>query len=107
MEREVVFSKNVEIYLNELMLLLFEKGYFSFPDSAKQYVDTLILYIEKNVGTIQGKVAPDYFNRFGKNMKYITYRSNKNTMWYVFYQECKNIFLIRYISNNHISAQYL
>jgi len=106
MEREIVFSKNVEIYLNELMLLLFEKGYFSFPSFAKQYVDALVLYIEKNVGMIQGRIAPDFFNRFGKNMKYITYRSNTNTTWYVFYQKCENIFLIKHISNNHVSAQY-
>jgi hypothetical protein len=38
MEREIIFSKKVELYLDELMLLLFEEGYFGFPDSAKSEI---------------------------------------------------------------------
>jgi hypothetical protein len=71
MEREIVFARNVEVYLTELMHILFEKGYFSFPDSAKQYVAALVLYIQQNLGIVQSRIAPDYFNRFGKNMRYI------------------------------------
>ena len=49
MVREIIFSKKVEQYLDELMLLLFEEGYFGFPDSAKTYVDRLISFIEQHV----------------------------------------------------------
>jgi len=106
MEREVIFSKEIELYLDELMLLLFEKGYFGFPDSAKSYIDRLISFAEEHIGILPDKIAPDYFQRFGKNLKYVTYQANKNTSWYIFYQERDNIYLIRHISNNHVSAQY-
>ena len=106
MERDVIFSKKVELYLDELMLLLFEEGYFGFPDSAKLYIDRLISFVEKYIGILPGKIAPDYFQRFGQNMKYIIYHANKNTSWYIFYQERNNIYLIRYITNNHVAAQH-
>jgi hypothetical protein len=106
MERQIIFSEKVEIYLDELMILLFEEGYFGFPDSAKLYVDRLISFVEKHIGILPGKIAPDFFNFFGKNMKYITYRANKRTSWYIFYQERNNIYLIRYVTNNHVAAQH-
>jgi len=107
MEREVIFSKKVEHYLDGLMLLLFEKEYFGFPDSAKLYVNRLIAFTEQYIGILPGKNAPDYFQPFGQNMKYITYQANKKTSWYIFYQERNNIYLVRYIANNHTVAQYL
>ena len=88
------------------MLLLFEEGYFGFPDSAKTYVDRLIAFVEQYVGILPGKDSPDFFKPFGKNMKYITYRANKRTSWYIFYQERNNIYLIQYITNNHVAAQH-
>ena len=106
MEREIIFSKKVELYLDKLMLLLFEEGYFGFPDSAKLYVDCLISFVEQHVGILPDKNAPDYFQRFGKNMKYLTYQANKRTSWYIFYQERNNIYLIKHITNNHEAAQY-
>ena len=107
MEREIIFSKKVEQYLDELMLLLYEEGYFGFSDSAKSYVDRLISFIEQNVGIVYGRIAPDFFNRFGRNMKYITFHANRRTSWYIFYQERNNIYLIKYITNNHVAAQYI
>ena len=106
MEREIIFSRAVELYLDELMLLLFEEGYFGFPDSAKSYVDRLISFVEQHVGILPGRNAPNFFKRFGQDMQYITFHANKKTSWYVFYQERNNIYLIRHITNNHVSAQY-
>ena len=106
MEREIVYAKEVELFLDELLIVLFEKGYFSFPDSAKSYVDRIIDYIEQNIGILPGRDAPLYFTRYAKNLKYITYRANKSTSWYVFYQQRAHIFLIRHITNNHVAAQH-
>lgn len=106
MEREIVFSKDVEQYLDELMHLLHEKGYFGFPDSAKSYVDHLVSFIEQQVGIRSGKNAPDFFKPFGKNLKYIIFHANKRTSWYILYQERNNIYLIRHITNNHVAAQF-
>jgi hypothetical protein len=55
---------------------------------------------------LAGKNAPPYFNRYGSNLKYITYKANKTTSWYILYQQRDNIFLIRHITNNHVAAQY-
>jgi len=107
MEREIIFAKEVELYLDSLMLLLFEEEYFGFPDSAKSYVDHLILFVEQYIGILPCKNAPEHFQRFGQNLKYITYQANKRTSWYIFYQERNNIYLVRYIANNHTIAQYL
>ena len=106
MEREIIYASEVELYLDELLIILFEKGYFSFPDNAKSYVDRILDYVESNIGIIPGKVAPLYFNRYAKNMNYISYRANKSTVWYVFYQQRDNIFLIRHITNNHVAAKH-
>ena len=88
------------------MQLLFEEGYFGFPDSAKSYIDNLILFTEKYIGMLPGKTAPEHFQYLGKNMKYISYQANKRTLWYILYQERNHIYLIRHITNNHVSAQY-
>ena len=106
MEREIVYAKEVELFLDELLIILFEKGYFGFPDSAKSYVDRIINYIEQNIGILSEREAPPYFNQYAKNLKYITYRANKSTSWYILYQHRANIFLIRHITNNHVAAQH-
>ncbi|MDR2345140.1 MAG: hypothetical protein LBE18_03660 [Planctomycetaceae bacterium] len=106
-KHEIVFSQEVELFLDELLILLFEKEYFAFPDSAKQYVDNLISYVEQNISIHVGKEASAYYSRYGQNLKYITYRANKMTSWYIFYQERNGVFLIRYITNNHVAAHLL
>ena len=44
-------------------------------------------------------------------MLYATFRKIKATQWYVFFnvyqKDGEMIFIIRYISNNHVTAQYL
>ena len=106
MGREIVYAEDVEQFLDELLFILFQKGYFGFPDSAKSYVDKLLDYVKQNIGILPGRDAPQYFSRYAKNMKYIIYRANKSTEWYVFYQQHGTIFLIRHITNNHVAAQY-
>ena len=106
MEKEIIYAKEVELFLDELMIILFEKGYFGFPDSAKSYVDGILDYVERNIGILPGRDAPPYFSRYAKNMKYIVYRANKSTVWYVFYLQRVNVFLIKHITNNHVAAQH-
>jgi len=105
-------TPEVKLYLNDLISILFEKEYFGFEDSAHKYVDDLIDEIENNLSLKPHKPAPKYFDRYGKNMYYASFRKNKQTVWYAFftkYQDENNeiIYLIRYISNNHMDAQRL
>jgi len=103
---KVLYLPEVEIYLYELIELLYSKGYFSFPDQAINYVLKIRQYIESSIVTAHKRRSPDYFSKYGENMFYFIYRANANTSWYIFFQQNADIYLIRYITNNHVSAQY-
>lgn len=108
---KVLFLPEVRQYFQELEDVLFEKEYFGLEESAVTYVRDLVLDIEKNLFLRVSKIAPPYFNRYGKGMYYAVFRKSKATQWYVFftkYQESgETVYLVRYISNNHVIAQYL
>lgn len=101
----------VQEYLSELVHILYEKEYFGFEEDAQRYVEELGADIRRNLPTKLKKPAPPYFDKYGKHMRYATFRKNKNTQWYVFFstycKEGETIYLIRYIGNNHVLAQYL
>jgi len=98
-------------YIESLVPVLYEQGYFSFEDSARKYVKDLYDDIQTNLPTKQHKPASKYFDKYGKNMEYAVFKKNKNTSWYVFFKKYREnketIYLIRYIGNNHTVAQYL
>ncbi len=108
---KVLFLPEVRQYLKELQNTLFEKEYFGFEDAAVQYVRDLIFDIEETLPIRASKEAPAYFNSYGKGMRYASFRKNRDTQWYVFFNKYKEngelIYLVRYISNNHVIAQYL
>lgn len=107
----VLFLPEIRQYFKELEDILLEKEYFSFEESAVQYVRKLILDIEYTLPSRTSKIAPAYFERYGKNMRYSTFRKNKNTEWYVFFNKYEEneeiIYLVRFIGNNHTLAKYL
>ncbi len=106
---KIVFLPETLDYFNELSDLLYEKDYFGFREEALSYVDTLLSDIRNKLHRKLAKPAPEYFDRYGKNMLYATFRKSRNTQWYVFFniyrQNGETIYLIRYISNNHVNAQ--
>ena len=107
----VLFLPEVQKYYDHLERILYEKGYFSYPASSKKYVKDLIDGIRKNLPTKRHKPAPKYFDRYGKNMKYASFKKNRHTTWYAFFkiyeENGQTFYLVRYISNNHVIAQYL
>lgn len=74
-------------------------------------MDELLDDIETKLHTKPKKNAPPYFNRYGKGMRYATFRKNKQTQWYVFFSSHEDenglVYLIRHISNNHVDAKHL
>ena len=94
-----------------LIPTLYENGYFSYEADAVDYVEGLIDDIQTNLPTKRHKPAPPYFDRYGKNMKYAGFKKNKHTTWYAFFktyeENGETCYLVRYISNNHVIAQYL
>jgi hypothetical protein len=108
---QVILLPEVLIYLENLSIILYEKGYFSFEETSLKYVLELYDDIIITLPILAHKPAPDYFDQFGKNMKYASFKKNKHTTWYAFFTTYKVeeeiIYLVRYIANNHTVAQYL
>ncbi|MDH6305569.1 hypothetical protein M2459_002038 [Parabacteroides sp. PF5-5] len=104
---KIIYHKQVVKYLNELVDVLYEQDYFGFKESAYDYVDWILDRVSKNIGTMPPKAAPEYFSKYGENLSYIRLKRNTQTTWYVFFNQENDLFHIRYISNNHIIAQYL
>jgi hypothetical protein len=97
--------------MDDLVKILYEKGYFNFEDYALNYVDELYLDIQENLPKRPHKRAPEYFNKYGEGLFYASFQKNKQTTWYAFFTKYNDngntIFLVRYIANNHTIAQYL
>jgi len=108
---KVILLPKVLDYLEDLSIILYEKGYFSFEETALKYILELYDDIIVTLPIRLHRPAPKYFDKYGKNMKYAWFRKNKNTTWYVFFKTyVKNgekIYLVRYIGNNHIVSQHL
>ena len=107
----VLATPEVLEYIETLVPILYENGYFRFEDSARKYVKDLYNDIKINLPTKLHKSAPKYFDRYGKNMKYASFIKNKHTTWYAFFNKYKEngeiIYMVRYIANNHTIGQYL
>jgi hypothetical protein len=108
---KVLFLPEVEDYLYGLMEILYRKEYVGFKESAIKYIADLKNDIETTLHTRQKRPAPPYFERYSKNMYYAAFSRNRQTQWYVFFtvyeHESEIVYLVRYISNNHVIAQHL
>ena len=107
----VIFAPEVQEYYDYLEQVLYEYGYFGNIQSSKKYVKDLFDDITAHLNVIQHRPAPKYFDRYGKGMKYAVFRKNRRTSWYVFFKKYRenddDVFLVRYIANNHTVAHLL
>ena len=107
---QVLFIPEVREYFKDLVPVLYDLGYFSYLDRSQRYVKELIDDIKKNLPVKLKRPAPEYFNKYGGEMEYAVFTKNKRTTWYVFFDTYEDsekvIYLVRYISNNHVIAQY-
>ncbi|MDR2970486.1 MAG: hypothetical protein LBU83_00955 [Bacteroidales bacterium] len=98
-------------YLDELVITLYEKEYFGFKESSKKYVKELFLNIKTTLPIRLHKPAPKYFERYGKDLYYASFKKSNRTIWYAFFtkhrQDEEIIYLVRYVSNNHVTGQFL
>jgi hypothetical protein len=108
---QVILLPEVLKYLEDLTEILYEKGYFLFEETASKYVLELYDDIIISLPTRLHKPAPKRFDKYGKGMKYASFRKSKRTTWYAFFktyeENGETIYLVRYIGNNHVIAQYL
>ena len=108
---KVLFIPKVRKDFDDLAPLLYEMGYFSYLDSSKKYVKGIVDDIMANLPSKSHKPAPVHFDQYGTGMKYASFKVNRNTTYYAFFNKYlvngETVYLVRYISNNHTIAQYL
>jgi hypothetical protein len=107
----VQFLPETRDYFEELVTILYRKGYFSWLDQSRRYVDELVVEILTTLPTKPARPAPPHYNRYGKGLWYASFRKNRHTTWYAFFTrydvEGETVWLVRHITNNHAAAQYL
>ena len=98
-------------YLDEMAFVLFEKQYFSYLETSKRYVDDLIDDIEKKLPTRLHRPAPQYYDKYGKDLYYAVFKKNRRTSYYAFFSKYNDngqtVYLVCYIGNNHTDAQHI
>jgi hypothetical protein len=111
MNAKVKVLPEIWSYFNDLIDILYYNDYLGFEEDAYEYVDTLFADIQENLSAKTRKPAPEFFDRYGSNMFYASFKKSRHTMWYVFFTidydevEDTQVFLIRYVSNNHVVAK--
>jgi hypothetical protein len=103
---KIIYHEQVVDCLNELVDILYAREYFGFKESAYNYVDWILDRVAEDIVKIPAKKAPGYFSKYGDNLVYISLKRNAQTTWYIFFNHEGDLFYIRYISNNHMIAQY-
>jgi hypothetical protein len=94
----IQFESEVIDYLDDLVYKLYDNNYFSFIESAEDYVIKLIDFIQNSIETSPIYKTPKVLQLYGSN--YIFYNSNQRTTWYIFFEKEKNNYLITNILNN-------
>lgn len=102
----IVFQNNVIEEFDDLIFTLYSNDYFSSVQSASDYVDKIIDFISDSIETFPSQKTPKKLQHFGS--KYMFYKSNSRTTWFIFYEKLHQKYLITKIINNHIhDSNYL
>ena len=108
---KVLATTEVNEYLENLITILYEKEYFGSEEFAKKYVDELIYDIRTNLPKRPSKPAPKRFEKYGEELRYASFKKNRWTTWYVFFETYEEdeeiIYLVCHIENNHTAARYM
>jgi len=108
---KVLFTPSVQDFYYELEVVLLEKEYFSYKETADKYVADLFYNIEANLHKKLHRPAPKHYDKYGKDLFYAAFPKNKRTTWYAFFtkyeENRETIYLVRYIGNNHTEAHHL
>lgn len=102
----IVFQNNVIDEFDDLIFILYSRDYFSSIQPAEAYIDKIIDFISDSIETFPSQKTPKKLQHFGS--RYIFYKSNNRTTWFIFYENHDQRYLITKIINNHIrDSNYL
>ncbi|SFI06145.1 hypothetical protein [Halpernia frigidisoli] len=96
---KIIYSDNFISQLDELSKILYTKKYFSFIEDVDFYIDKIYDYLDFNIDKPISKISPEKFKKYGE--RFIKYKANSRTTWYIFFDKKDNKFLVNYILNNH------
>jgi len=103
---KIIYHKEVKIFFNDLIDVLFEQGYFSDSNNAVRYALKLKSEIQKTIHIKQRHNTPQRLIKYGKHYK--KFSISKRTTWVVFYTLKNGTYYINYITNNHSpDAEYI
>ena len=95
----IFFEEEVLDYLDGLLYKLNKQKYFSYEENVEAYVLKLLNFIYESIKTFPAKNTPNKLILYGS--KYIFYKANARTTWYIFFESQNDDFLITHIINNH------
>lgn len=96
---EVNFTPKVIAYLDDLVQVLYIKEYFGFIETAEKYVSEIYDSVPGNLKAKKYKSAPKQLKHLGS--KYIFYKVNSRTVWYIFFESKDEKYLITGIINSY------
>lgn len=104
--RKIVVNNNALLFLDELVTLLIENGYFGFLESSLDYVNGIYDFILHDLASAVHYNTPKELKQYGRF--YSKVKISKRTTWYVFFDKIDNRYLVEYITNNHTpNAQFI
>lgn len=97
---KVVVLESVNNKLNDLVLILFENGYFGFVKSALVYVEKIHNFILSIPSQQHYKTLKTDYGAF-----YIKFKPNKNTTYYITFDIIEDHYFLQNVITNH-TADY-
>lgn len=98
---KIIISEDVKDYLDDLVIVLIRKKYFSYLENAEDYVHNIINFIYKDFPNTRHRLTPKPLLKHGAY--FVRYNAGKRTAWYVFFNKKEDRYIIKYITNNHIA----
>jgi hypothetical protein len=94
----VVISLLIVQKIDELFDALLEKDYFSDPENAASYCDNLFNFIEQVPQAKHFRTKDSHWGTY-----YAAYKANRRTTWYCLFDNESEVYIVRYLLNNHTS----
>jgi len=80
---KVIFDGEVLNYFDELVFTLFKKEYFSFPENAKKYVDTIVGFVTAEIFTFPPKKNSKIFTIFREQLHFLQIQSKNDLVYFL------------------------
>lgn len=97
---QIIISSHVEFTLKKISKKLYDDEYFAFVEDAENYVQKLRKFF---LSIPKQKARKTLNKKFGTF--YCRYKYNHKTTWYIGFDMEDDIYLIKFVTNNH-SADY-